>query len=104
MSYIVSIIYGTSYHVHQAMIYHWVYSTLCMHTWPQLILYIIGEQILPEELYTCSSKASDNDNVIVAVVATLALLLKEGINALVIATVVMSCYMVIKYVSYTSFL
>ena len=85
------------HHVHQAMIYHRVYSTLCMHIWPQLILYI---QVLPEEPYTCSSEASDNDNVIVAVVATLALLLMEGINALVIATVVVSCFMVIKYVSY----
>ena len=82
------------------MIYHRVYSTLCMHIWPQLILYIIGEQVLPEEPYTCSSEASDNDNVIVAVVATLALLLTEEINALVIATVVVSCFMIIKYVSY----
>ena len=64
------------------------------------ILYIIGEQVLPEELYTCSSEASDNDNIIVAVMAILALLLTEGINALVIATVVVSCFMVIKYVSY----
>ena len=71
-----------------------------MHAHMATILYIIGEQVLPEEPYTCSSEASDNDNVIVAVVATLALLLMEGINALVIATVVVSCFMVIKYVSY----
>ena len=71
-----------------------------MHAHMATILYIIGEQVLPEEPYTCSSEASDNDNVIVAVVATLALLLTEGINALVIATVVVSCFMVIKYVSY----
>ena len=89
-----------AHHVHQAMIYHRVYSTLCMHIIMTTILYIIGEQVLSEEPYTCSSEASDNDNVIIAVVVTLALLLTEGINALVIATVVVSCFIVIKYVSH----
>ena len=44
--------------------------------------------------YTCSSEASDNtgNNVIVAVVATLRLLLTEGINVLMIATAVVSCF------------
>ena len=53
-----------------------------MHAHMATILYIVGEQVLPEEPCTCSSEASDNDNVIIAVVATL--LLTEGINALVI--------------------
>ena len=70
-----------------------------MHAHMATILYIIDEQVLPEEPYTCSSKAYNNDNVIVAVVGTL-LLIWERINALVIATVVVSCFMVIKYVSY----
>ena len=69
-----------------------------MHAHMATILYIIGEQVLPEELYTCSNEASDNDNVIVAVVGTL--LLTGGINALVVATVVVSCFTVIKHVSY----
>ena len=68
-----------------------------MHAYMATILYIIGEKVLPEEPCTCSSEASDN-NVIIAVVVTL--LLMEGINALVIATVVVSCCIVIKYVSY----
>ena len=80
------------HHVHQAMIYHRVYSTLCMHIIMATILYIIGEKVLPEEPYACSSEAC------IAVVATL--LLTEGINAPVIATVVVSCFMVIKHVSY----
>ena len=71
-----------------------------MHAHMATILYIIGEQVLPEEPYTRCSEAGDNDNVIVAVVATLTLLMTEGINALVTATVVVSCFMVIKYVSY----
>ena len=71
-----------------------------MHAHMVTILYIIGEQVLSEEPYTCSSEAYINDNVIIAVVATLTLLLMEKINALVIATVVVSCCIVIKYVRY----
>ena len=41
-----------------------------MHIIMATILYI-GEQVLPEEPYACSSEACNNDNVIIAVVGTL---------------------------------